>query len=160
MTVARYWRGTNESSIPWRLRSSKMCPRQGLSTMGTIGLGRFIVSGRRRPPPPPAMTPACISASLVGGHAPTEDTSAGRPERRRVGQGKQDQSGERPDKGERRKVERRAPTQRLDRRHAEGVRVPRDRHDDDLQPPGLRKWAALEDQRENAEYLESVQCDR
>src|SRR6059036_2872632 len=65
MTEARYWRVTNESSMPWRFRSSKMCPRQGLSTMGTIGLGRLIVRGRRRLPSPPAMTTACIGPSLV-----------------------------------------------------------------------------------------------
>src|SRR5213596_1581737 len=65
MTDAMYWSVTNESSMPWRLSSSKMCPRQGLSTMGTIGLGRLIVSGRRRLPSPPAMTTACIERSLV-----------------------------------------------------------------------------------------------
>src|SRR2546423_6798097 len=60
MTEARYCSVTNESSMPWRLRSSKMCPRHGLSTMGTIGFGRLIVRGRRRLPSPPAMTTACI----------------------------------------------------------------------------------------------------
>src|SRR5213078_3015279 len=64
MTDAMYWSVTNESSMPWRLRRSKMCPRQGLSTMGTIGFGRLIVSGRRRLPSPPAITTACITASL------------------------------------------------------------------------------------------------
>src|SRR5437879_3495816 len=50
--------------MPWRLSRSKMCPRQGLLTIATIGFGRLIVSGLRRLPSPPAMTTACMSASL------------------------------------------------------------------------------------------------
>src|SRR2546430_2413512 len=50
--------------MPWRFRSSKICPRQGLLTIATIGFGRLIVRGRRRLPSPPAMTTACMSASL------------------------------------------------------------------------------------------------
>src|SRR5213593_4340857 len=72
MTEARYWSVTNDSSMPWRFRRSKICPRQGLSTMGTIGFGRLIVRGRRRLPSPPAMTTACIGPSLVRGRAPAE----------------------------------------------------------------------------------------
>src|SRR5438132_3868639 len=64
MTDARYCRVTNASSMPWRLSRSKMCPRQGLLTIATIGFGRLIVSGLRRLPSPPAMTTACMSASL------------------------------------------------------------------------------------------------
>src|SRR5712691_12256063 len=51
----------NESSIPCRLSRSRMWPRQGLWTIGTIGLGRLMVRGRRRLPSPPAMTTACIT---------------------------------------------------------------------------------------------------
>src|SRR5438477_8274102 len=69
MTEARYWSVTNESSMPCRLSSSKMWPRHGLLTMGTIGFGRLIVSGRSRLPSPPAMTTACMKASLVRGCA-------------------------------------------------------------------------------------------
>src|SRR5687767_9216677 len=50
--------------MPWRCRRSKMCPRQGLLTIETIGLGRLIVRGRRRLPSPPAMTTACMGPSL------------------------------------------------------------------------------------------------
>src|SRR5438552_11874978 len=64
MTDARYCRVTNASSMPWRLSRSKMCPRQGLLTIATIGFGRLIVSGLRRLPSPPAMTTACMRASL------------------------------------------------------------------------------------------------
>src|SRR5438105_4121131 len=64
MTDARYCRVTNASSMPWRFSRSKICPRQGLLTIATIGFGRLIVRGRRRLPSPPAMTTACMSASL------------------------------------------------------------------------------------------------
>src|SRR6266545_7645669 len=64
MTEARYCSVTNASSMPWRFSRSKMCPRQGLLTIDTIGFGRLIVSGLRRLPSPPAMTTACIEASL------------------------------------------------------------------------------------------------
>src|SRR6185312_15321437 len=61
---ARYWSVTNASWIPCRWSRSKMCPRQGLLTIETIGLGLLIVRGRRRLPSPPAMTTACIRPSL------------------------------------------------------------------------------------------------
>src|SRR5437764_9953704 len=64
MTDARYCRVTNASSMPCRLRRSKMCPRHGLLTIDTIGFGRLIVSGLRRLPSPPAMTTACTEVSL------------------------------------------------------------------------------------------------
>src|SRR5258708_21649600 len=64
MTEARYCNVTNASAMACRLSRSKMCPRQGLLTIDTIGFGRLIVSGRRRLPSPPAMTTACMGASL------------------------------------------------------------------------------------------------
>src|SRR5258708_18446438 len=64
MTDARYCSVTNASSMPCRLSRSKMCPRQGLLTIDTIGFGRLIVRGLRRLPSPPAMTTACMRASL------------------------------------------------------------------------------------------------
>src|SRR5437773_10553487 len=57
---ARYCSVTNASVMPCLCGRSKMCPRHGLLTVDTIGLGRLIVSGRRRLPSPPAITTACI----------------------------------------------------------------------------------------------------
>src|SRR5437773_4512086 len=57
---ARYCSVTNASVMPCLCSRSKMCPRHGLLTIDTIGLGRLIVSGRRRLPSPPAITTACI----------------------------------------------------------------------------------------------------
>src|SRR5207253_7407503 len=55
--------------MPCRLSRSRTCCMTGLLTIGTIGLGRLIVSGRSREPSPPAMTTAFIpisSGGLVG----------------------------------------------------------------------------------------------
>src|SRR5579884_1052743 len=46
--------------MPWRRSRSSTCSMTGLLTMGTIGLGRLIVRGRRREPSPPAITTAFI----------------------------------------------------------------------------------------------------
>src|SRR6267143_5794664 len=122
MTEARYWSVTNDSSIPWRLRSSKMCPRQGLSTMGTIGLGRLIVSGRRRLPSPPAMTTACIGPSLVGGCSPTERRRTGGSRRDEIGDPEHEGRGCAAEKDRRRQIERGSPGERLDRGRGGGER--------------------------------------
>src|SRR5438477_8113825 len=79
---ARYCRVTNASLIPWRWRRSKMCPRHGLLTIETIGLGRLIVRGRRRLPSPPAMTTACIRASLEREGTTSRRTRRSFPRRR------------------------------------------------------------------------------
>src|SRR6476661_6257548 len=55
--------------MPCRLRRLKMCSITGASTIGTIGLGRPMVRGRRREPSPPAMTTAFMD-SLSSGAAP------------------------------------------------------------------------------------------
>src|SRR5438094_8095539 len=125
--------------MPWRFRSSKMWPRQGLSTMGTIGLGRLIVSGRRRLPSPPAMTTACIARSLVGGRVPTRDTRAGRLKRGRVRQEQQNDRGEGSDRRQWREVDRPTPAERLIDADAERIGVSgrdKDRSGDEEQPLG------------------------
>jgi hypothetical protein len=42
-----------------------MCSITGWLTIGTIGFGRMLVSGRSRVPSPPAITTAFIAAPLV-----------------------------------------------------------------------------------------------
>src|SRR5260370_9160951 len=60
MALARYWTVTTTSVMPWVLSRLRICSMTGRPTIGTIGLGRMIVSGRRREPSPPAMTTAFI----------------------------------------------------------------------------------------------------
>src|SRR5438093_7057037 len=143
MTDAMYWSVTNESSMPWRLRSSKICPRHGLSTMGTIGFGRLIVSGRRRLPSPPAMTTACIAASLVGWRAPAERRRR-RTERRCVGH---HEHGDRPCRAghaEWCQIEWRASAERLERRHAKREGVAANRQENEQDAPSFGQDRALD----------------
>src|SRR5712692_10710155 len=49
------------SVMPCRFNKPSTCSMTGLLTMGTIGLGRTIVSGRRRDPSPPAISTAFIA---------------------------------------------------------------------------------------------------
>src|SRR3712207_6775526 len=58
MTLARYWTVTTISVMPWILSSSMIWAITWRSTIGTMGLGRLIVRGRRREPSPPAITTA------------------------------------------------------------------------------------------------------
>src|SRR5579875_2310919 len=56
------------SVMPCRFRRFRMCSMTGLPTIGTIGLGRLMVRGRRRDPSPPAITTAFMtSLSLARG---------------------------------------------------------------------------------------------
>src|SRR5919197_5352069 len=59
---ARYCTVTTTSVMSWRLSSRRMCSITGRLTIGTMGLGRPTVKGRRREPSPPAMTTAFICA--------------------------------------------------------------------------------------------------
>ena len=52
---------TTTSVMPWFFSRSRMCSITGLLTIGTIGLGRSIVRGRRREPSPPAITTAFMA---------------------------------------------------------------------------------------------------
>src|SRR5688572_23319150 len=116
---ARYCSVTNASSMPWRWRRSKMCPRQGLLTIETIGLGRLIVRGRRRLPSPPAMTTACIGPSLG-----ERGSAEGRRGCAQIWSGDEHRAGEGDEQGERRERQRAESGERLERGGGEQQPVP------------------------------------
>src|SRR5438034_8754962 len=107
---ARYCSVTNASLTPWRCSRSKMCPRHGLLTIDTIGLGRLIVSGRRRLPSPPAITTACICRE----HRRARARADGSLLRRELPAAEREALGRRDRRGRRERLAR-APVEVLDR---------------------------------------------
>src|SRR5450756_2617810 len=65
MTCGMNWSVATTSVSPCQWHSPRMCSMIGRLTIGTIGLGRRDVSGRRRVPSPPAMMTAFIGSSSL-----------------------------------------------------------------------------------------------
>src|SRR5688500_6662017 len=138
---ARYCGVTNASLMPWRWRRSKMCPRQGLLTIETIGLGRLIVRGRKRLPSPPAMTTACITASLG------ERGSADGRKSAQIWPSDEDHADEGGDQGQRRQRQRAEAGVRLQRRRDDQQPVPERAARHARQGRARGDLCALEDER-------------
>src|SRR6266567_7089739 len=70
MTLARNWTVATASVTPCIRARRRTCCIIGLPTMGSIGLGWLLVSGRSRVPWPPAMITALIRHMIPRGSAP------------------------------------------------------------------------------------------
>src|SRR6266542_203487 len=88
---------TTSSSLCLR-SSSRMCSRQGLPAIGTIGLGWFEVSWRSRVPSPPAMMTACTRVSPASRQRPVGPLVRGENEPERA---VQEPGGELPEEADR-----------------------------------------------------------
>src|SRR5918997_1279651 len=63
MTDERNCTVATTSVMPCLRSRTRMCSIIGRFTMGSMGLGMLLVSGRRREPSPPAMITACMSSA-------------------------------------------------------------------------------------------------